>query len=101
MTLIKPNYDLNYLLFGFVFNPKQYLITYPLCLISWTQGDYRPCGGTYLIGRPKSPFSSRNEKYILETTFSHYLGLKQCRKTKIEKIHEYLLLVKGVQIFST
>ena len=54
-----------------------------------------------ILGRPKSLFFSRNEKIILETTFSHYLGQKQCRKTKIEKNYEYLLLVKGVQSFST
>ena len=55
----------------------------------------------YVLGRPKKAFSSETIFPGLATTFSHYLGIKQCRKTKIEKKYEYLLLVKGVQIFST
>ena len=45
--------------------------------------------------------SSQTNFLLMETTFPHYLGLKQCKKSKIEKIYEFLLLVKGVQSFST
>ena len=45
--------------------------------------------------------SSQTNFLLMETTFPHYLGLKHCKRSKIEKIYEFLLLVKGVQSFST
>ena len=32
----------------------------------------------------KNAFSSETDKIMLGTTFSHYLGIKQCRKPKIK-----------------
>ena len=45
--------------------------------------------------------SSQTNFLLMKTTFPHYLALKKCKKTEIEKNHEFLLLVKGLQSFST
>ena len=52
------------------------------------------------IGCPKYALSSQTEKFIWATAFSHYLGLKYIRTTKILKIHAFFHPNQSVQSFT-
>ena len=63
-------------------------------------------GGTiipsmYWLGRLEKAFSSETIFLGLATTFSHYLGLKQCRKPKIENFYGFFHPVQALQSFTT
>ena len=53
------------------------------------------------VGRPKKAFSSETDKKLLGTTFSHYLGIKQCRKLKIENFYTFFHPVQALRSFTT
>ena len=62
-----------------------FLNTYFICQVT-------QCG----LGWFKNAFSSETEKFILETTFSHYLGLKQYRKPRIENFYAFFHPVQAL-----
>ena len=64
----------------------------PLILKKW-------CIGT--LGRVKKAFSSETIFLGLATTFSHYLGLKHCRKPKIENFYEFFHPAEALRSFTT
>ena len=45
--------------------------------------------------------TSKTEKYLWDTKFSHYLGQKHNRNAKKVKFHQFLDLTSPVQKFST
>ena len=53
----------------------------------------------FLVGWVKNGFSSETKKIILGTTFSHYLGIKHCRKPKIENFYTFFHPVQAFQSF--
>ena len=55
----------------------------------------------YPLGCPKNALSSQTEKFIRATAFSHYLGLKHIRTTKILKIYAFFHPNQAVQSFTT
>ena len=56
---------------------------------------------TSTLGRLKNAFSSETDKIMLGTTFSHYLGIKQCRKPKIENFYTFFHPVQALRSFTT
>ena len=72
---------------------------------SCTQPKKSCLGGQhYGVGhprRPKNAFSSETDKTMLGTTFSHYLGIKQCRKPKIENFYTFFHPVQALRSFTT
>ena len=50
---------------------------------------------------PENAFSSQTEKFLWATAFSHYLGLKDIRTTKILKIYAFFHPNQAVQSFTT
>ena len=48
------------------------------------------------VGWFKNAFSSETDKIMLGTTFSHYLGIKQCRKPKIENFYTFFHPVQAL-----
>ena len=66
---------------------------------------YFVCGGGAFgpdnLGCPKNALSSQTEKFIWATAFSHYLGLKHIRTTKILKIYAFFHPNQAVQSFTT
>ena len=52
------------------------------------------------VGCPENALSSQTEKFIWATAFSHYLGLKYIRTTKILKIHAFFHPNQSVQSFT-
>ena len=57
--------------------------------------------GRWLIGRLKKAFSSETIFFGLATTFSHYLGLKHCRKPKIEICYGFFHPAEALRSFTT
>ena len=53
------------------------------------------------LGWFKNAFSSETDKIMLGTTFSHYLGIKQCRKPKIENFYTFFHPVQALRSFTT
>ena len=53
------------------------------------------------LGCPNNALSSQTEKFIWATTFSHYLGLKHIRTTKILKIYAFFHPNQAVQSVTT
>ena len=51
---------------------------------------------TSAIGWFKNAFSSETDKIMLGITFSHYLGIKQCRKPKIENFYSFFHPVQAL-----
>ena len=45
--------------------------------------------------------TSKTEKYLWDTKFSHYLGQKHNRNTEIEKFHAFFHPDQAVQSFTT
>jgi hypothetical protein len=50
----------------------------------------------YSLGRLKKAFSFETEIIKLATTFSHYLGLKHCRKPEIENFYTFFHPVQAL-----
>ena len=63
--------------------------------------DFKGRNRIYLLGWFKNAFSSETDKIMLGTTFSHYLGIKQCRKPKIENFYTFFHPVQALQSFTT
>ena len=45
--------------------------------------------------------SSQTDKFTWATAFSHYFGLKNCKKTKIEFLFAFFHLAQAIQSFTT
>ena len=54
-----------------------------------------------MLGHAKNAFSSQTIFWGLATTFSHYLGLKHCRKPKIENFYEFFHPDVALRSFTT
>ena len=52
------------------------------------------------LGWFKNAFSSETDKIMLGTTFSHYVGIKQCRKSKIENFYTFFHPVQALRSFT-
>ena len=55
----------------------------------------------YSLGWPIMTVSFETDKFIWATAFSYYLGLKYCRKSKIEKFCAFFHLAQALQSFTT
>ena len=61
----------------------------------------KSCGQPPKIVWEEKAFGSETAIIKLGTTFSHYLGLKQCRKPKIEKFYGFFHPVQALWSFTT
>ena len=63
--------------------------------------NIKTIGCKCLIDFPKEALSSQTEKIMLTTTFSHFLGLKHCKKPNFENFLTYFQPVQAIQSFTT
>ena len=67
---------------------------------TWLSIFYSNAQDLCILGWFKNAFSSETDKIMLGTTFSHYLGIKQCRKPKIENFYTFFHPVQALQSFT-
>ena len=54
---------------------------------------------SWVVDWPKYALSSQTQKFLLTTTFPHYLGQKKYRKPRFEKFYAFFHPVQALQRF--